>query len=249
VLLEVLPDDALPRFGPGRHSDGNFVLSEIELTWADGTNLPDTSAKFSEARADFSQADFSVEQAIDGKVETGRNGWAINGAPGIQRHTATFKLEEPITSTNGVTLRFSLHQNYGDDFLLGRFRLSVTTNEDPLDFGMPEPVVQAARAAAGKRTSAQASAILNFYRSIDAEFWKRKETVVKASEGLPEDPKFAELKKALAKAEEPIRLDPHLVQLRDDAVASAKQTENKRLVVVQDLTWALINSAGFLFNH
>ena len=114
---------------------------------------------------------------------------------------------------------------------------------------MPEPVVHAARAAAGKRTIEQASTILDFYRSNDAEFWKRKEAVIKASEALPEDPKFGELKKALAKAEEPLRLDPHLVQLRDDALASAKQSENKRLVVVQDLTWALINSAGFLFNH
>ena len=36
---------------------------------------------------------------------------------------------------------------------------------------------------------------------------------------------------------------------REDAQASAKQRENKRLTVVQDLTWALVNSAGFLFNH
>ncbi|NOS71924.1 MAG: hypothetical protein HOP33_18585, partial [Verrucomicrobia bacterium] len=50
-------------------------------------------------------------------------------------------------------------------------------------------------------------------------------------------------------AEEPIRLDPYLVQLREDAKASGRQNENKRLTVVQDLTWALINSPGFLFNH
>ena len=49
--------------------------------------------------------------------------------------------------------------------------------------------------------------------------------------------------------EEPIRLDPYLVQLRVDAQASTRQTENTRLTVVQDLTWALINSPGFLFNH
>jgi len=55
--------------------------------------------------------------------------------------------------------------------------------------------------------------------------------------------------KNLGKAEEPIRLDPYLVQLREDALASGKQSQNKRLTVVQDLTWALINSAGFLFNH
>src|SRR5204863_4803183 len=77
VMVETLPDDKLPRFGPGRNDDGNFVLSEIELTWSAGTNLPDTSAKFSDARADFSQNDFSANQAIDGKVLSGRNGWAV----------------------------------------------------------------------------------------------------------------------------------------------------------------------------
>lgn len=249
VMLETLPDDKLPRFGPGRNDDGNFVLSEIELTWAAGTNLPDTAAKFSDARADFSQNDFSVNQAIDGKVVSGRNGWAISGAPTIKRHTATFKLEDPIVSTNGVTIRFNLQQHYGGNLLLGRFRLCLTTNDDALDFGMPEAVVQASRAAAGQRTPEQAAAIVSYYRAADADFWKRKQAVVKASEPLPVDPKFTELQQALAKAEEPIRLDPRLVQLREDAVTSAKQMENKRLVVVQDLAWALINSPGFLFNH
>jgi hypothetical protein len=249
VMLETLPDEKLPRFGPGRHEDGNFVLSEFELKWAAGTNTPDTAAKFVDANADFSQKEFSPKQAIDGKAEAGRNGWAIGGVPGIQRHTATFKLEHPISSTNGSMLRFVLKQQFGEDFLLGRFRLYVTTSEDPLDFGAPEEVVQAARAAAGQRTAEQASAILDYYRYSDAEFWKRKLAFAKASERLPADPKLTDLQKALAKAEEPVRIDPYLVQLREDAVASGRQDGNKRLTVVQDLTWALINSAGFLFNH
>jgi hypothetical protein len=249
IMLETLPDDALPRFGPGRNDDGNFVLSELELSWAAGTNTPATAAKFNDARADFSQNDFSVTQAIDGKVYAGRNGWAISGAPKIQRHIATFKLEEPIASTNGASLRFVLQQHYGDKLLLGRFRLYVTGNEDPLDFGMPEPVVQAARSAPGKRSGEQAAVILDYYRSADGELWKRKQAVQTASRPLPEDAKLAELKQALARAEAPVHLDPHLVQLREDAVASARELENKRLVLMQDLTWALINSPSFLFNH
>jgi WD40 repeat protein len=249
VMLEVLPDDRLPRLGPGRNDDGNFVLSEIELSWAAGTNAPDTTGRFSDAKADFSQSDFAVSQAIDGKVYTGRNGWAISGAPSIQRHTATFKLEEPIVSTNGVSIRFTLQQHYGDNLLIGRFRLYVTTGDEPLDFGMPEPVIQAARAAAGQRKPEQAAAIIEYYRSIDSEFWRRRQTVASASDPLPEDPKHAELQSALSKAEEPIQLDQHFVQLREDAIASGHQADNKRLVVIQDLTWALINSAGFLFNH
>jgi WD40 repeat protein len=248
VMLEALPDDRLPKFGPGRNDDGNFVLSELELSWAAGTNAPDTTARFADAKADFSQNDFSVNQAIDGKVYSGRNGWAIAEAS-LQRHTATFKLEDPIVSTNGVSVRFTLQQHYNDTHLLGRFRLCFTTSDDPLDFGMPESVVQAARSPAGQRKPEQAAAIFDYYRSVDAEFWRRRQAVVAASEPLPADPKLTELQQALAKAEEPIHLDPHFVQMRDDAVASAHELENKRLVVVQDLTWALINSSGFLFNH
>ena len=73
--------------------------------------------------------------------------------------------------------------------------------------------------------------------------------MVKASEPLAVDPKLTELHDALTQAEEPIHLDPALVQLREDAKASESQNENKRLTVVQDLTWALINSPDFLFNH
>ena len=145
--------------------------------------------------------------------------------------------------------RVVLKQNFGDQFLIGRFRLYLTTAEDPLDFGLPEKVVQAARAPAGQRKPEQAGAILDYYRYSDSEFWKRKQAFVKASEPLMADPKLTELQKTLAKAEEPIRLDPYLVQLREDTKTSARQSENKRLTVVQDLAWALINSPAFLFNH
>ena len=249
VMLEVLPDESLPKFGPGRHKDGNFVLSELELKWASGTNKPDTSAKFVDARADYSQNDFSAKQAIDGKIETGKNGWAVSGAPGTPRHVATFKLEQPLSSTNGVNVRITLHQHFGEDFLIGRFRLHLTTSADPLDPGLPEGVVIAARAPAGQRKPEQAAAILAYHRDSDVEFWKRKVAVGTASDPLPADPKLVDLQKTLSRSEEPIVLDPYLVQLREDAKASGRQNENKRLTVVQDLTWALINSPGFLFNH
>jgi hypothetical protein len=205
--------------------------------------------KLVDARADFSQQDFAVAQAIDGRVEPGGNGWAIAGGPGIQRHTATFKFEKPITTTNGATLRLTLLQHFGDQYLLGHFRLYLTGSAEPLDFGYPEKVVAAARAPAGKRKPEQSADILEYYRNSNSDFWKRKRVFADASQPLPVDPKFTELQKALSKAEEPIRLDPYLVQTREDALASSKQTENKRLTVVQDLAWALINSSGFLFNH
>jgi hypothetical protein len=249
VMLEVLPDDALPKFGPGRAGDGNFVLSEIELKWSAGTNNPETAAKFDDARADFSQKDFPVKDAIDGKIENGRNGWAIAGAPGVSRHTATFKLEKPISATNGLSLNIRMAQRFGDSYLVGRFRLYVTGSQEPLEFGLPENVTQAVRAPAGERSSEQAAAIIDYYRYGDLEFWKKKQALAKAKEPIPVDPKLTELKKALATAEQPIRLDPHLVQLREDTKLSEEQRKNKRLTATQDLAWALINSSAFLFNH
>jgi len=125
----------------------------------------------------------------------------------------------------------------------------VTTSDDPLDFGMPQQVVMASQAAAGQRTAEQAAAIIDFYRYQDSEFWKRKLQAVKAGESLPKDAKLTELEGDLKKANEPIKLDAYLVQLREDTKASTRQQQNKRLTVVQDLAWALINSSGFLFNH
>ena len=66
---------------------------------------------------------------------------------------------------------------------------------------------------------------------------------------LPTDPGVVERRTSLARAEEPITLDPKLVQLRQDAKQSEAQLAAKRLTGVQDLTWALINTASFLFNH
>jgi hypothetical protein len=44
-------------------------------------------------------------------------------------------------------------------------------------------------------------------------------------------------------------IDPKLLQLRRDAGLSAAQIAQRRLTAAQDLTWALINSPAFLFNH
>jgi WD40 repeat protein len=248
VMIETLPDETLPMFGPGHATDGNFVLSEITLKW--GVRKPaDKDAKFIDARADFSQADYDVKQAIDGKVEAGRNGWAVAGAPGIQRHAAAFKLETPIVTTNGAMLRLVMQQQFGGPWVLGRFRIYLTDSADPLDFGVPESVAVAARAPAGQRTGEQSAAILDYFRASDVEFWKRKQALVEASKPLPIDPKLTELQTALSNAGKPITLDGSLVQMREDVKESGEQQQHKRLTAVQDLAWALINSPAFLFNH
>ena len=77
VRLELLADDKLPKKGPGRNDDGNFVLTELGLkaiSTGEGQSRKSTKVTFKDAKADFNQKDFDVKKAIDGKVDN--SGWA-----------------------------------------------------------------------------------------------------------------------------------------------------------------------------
>ena len=79
LRLEALPDKRLPKGGPGRApGDGNFVLTELELMWAP-TDKPkeQKKLKLEKAKADFSQRNYALATAIDGKLAPNGNGWAI----------------------------------------------------------------------------------------------------------------------------------------------------------------------------
>lgn len=92
IRLEVLPDPSLPVHGPGRNDDGNFILSEFTLTAAAKTS-PDKEIDIGlrHAAADFSQPGFAIEQAIDGRLNTG---WAILPEVG-KSHVAIFEVGVP----------------------------------------------------------------------------------------------------------------------------------------------------------
>ena len=55
IRLEVLTDDKLPNKGPGRASDGNFVLTELEVVARDGVleiAVADVPARVDDRRGD-----------------------------------------------------------------------------------------------------------------------------------------------------------------------------------------------------
>jgi len=139
LQVEALPDEGVGKGGPGRTDHGNFVLSEVEMEIS-GTgilpvqpgNVPDANSlikprtiKFASAEADFSQENFPVTNAIDGKASTG---WAIGGAenPRAHRH-AILTLAEPVTVEKKSAVTVRLVQNFGGQHTLGRFRISLGT--------------------------------------------------------------------------------------------------------------------------
>ena len=248
ILLEVLPHESLPAFGPGRAA-GNFVLTEFSLKWSEKAGKRNgVEAAFKDARADFSQAKFDVKTAIDGKVDGARDGWGISKKYG-EPHYARFSLGAPIGSGDGATLNFQFQQQFRESFSIGRFRLWATTSTAPLELGLPADVIAALKVPATERTAAHLATLAAFHRSTDAGLLKHQQALYTAQLPIPEDPKLKELKAALAAAEQPVALDPKLAQLRTDAALSTTQLANQRLTGAQDLAWAIINNPSFLFNR
>jgi hypothetical protein len=249
VLLEVLPAADEPSFGPGRFSDGNFVLGEFGVKSGALGGDATAEAKLTGAVADFSQERFEVAKAIDGKRGDGNNGWAVSNQFGVP-HYAAFAFEKPLgDAEKGVRLRFEMNQPRDGGFAIARFRIWVTTSNTPLNIGLPAAVAEALKKPASARSPEETAAIAAYWNEHDPELSKRRLAAGKLALPLPTDPGILERRTAIASAEEPIRLDPKLVQLRQDLAQSKTQLINKRLTGVQDLAWALINNPAFLFNH
>lgn len=143
-----------------------------------------------------------------------------------------------------------MNQQYNDGtHSIGKFRLAITTAKKPVGLGLPEEVQPILATVPEERTDEQKSKLLEFFRLQDQPLQNLVKAVATAKQPLPADPKLVALEKDLTEVSQPIREDPNLVQLKKDLTMSETQTGNKRLTMVQDLAWALINSPAFLFNH
>jgi WD40 repeat protein len=248
IRLEALEDGRIPTKGPGRAPDGNFVLVQFEVQAASKAE-PGKMAKVAlhNAKADFSQKDFDVKNAIDGTPDNNR-GWAVSPIPGMT-HWATFETKEPLGGDGGTILTFTLRQTYNqNDFMLSHFRLSVTT-EEKAGLGLSDELRAVFATDADKRTDAQKDYLAKVVKQLDPELRKRQTALSDAKKPLPIDPHLKELQESVKMVEKPVPLDVALAQLRADAEQSARQIENARLTAAQDLSWALINSPAFLFNR
>ncbi|MFT5522728.1 MAG: hypothetical protein ACI9HK_000672 [Pirellulaceae bacterium] len=128
VRVEVLTDESLFKLGPGRQENGNLHLNEFRV-WSTSQEegASDRLLKVKSAVADFDQAGWSVDKAIDGNPATA---WGIYPEVG-KSHQALFALAEPVAGEQSVTLKLELQQSHGDGHLIGRPRISTTGAADP----------------------------------------------------------------------------------------------------------------------
>ena len=195
LMLEVFPDASLPNQSLGRGSNGNFVLTGLEVD----VRLPGAeevrSVGLTRAEADFEQKGYEVAKIVESqaKVEKGRRakqqgaakaGWAVEGNATDKRlaRKALF-ICEPTDLPDGaqVTVRL-LHRSSFGDHNIGRFRLQVT-GQPPVTVkleggGVPESLRAALAVELGKRNANQRKEIESFYLANVDNPVKRNEALL-----------------------------------------------------------------------
>ncbi len=130
IRLETLADPALPRKGPGRAANGNYVVEQLIVKSAG------TAAKWKSATASFSQKGYEVKHLAEGKPR----GWAIMPQMG-RNHHATLVAESPVMLTDGQ-LTVKIVQQHGTRHTLGKFRLLASDQVPSSETLLPPEVAK-----------------------------------------------------------------------------------------------------------
>jgi hypothetical protein len=170
IRLEALRHPSLP-LGLSR-TYGNFVLTgfKVKATAAGTTRR----VKITDAVADYSEAGFPVDSCIYGGA-----GWAVDGDIKKENRVAVFTLARPIKGGPGTTLTIRLeHRSPRAHYIIGRFRLSLTTRTRPaLDQEtMPSAVLAALQIAPRNRSHDEAEFVRDYYGSVAPELapWRER---------------------------------------------------------------------------
>ena len=204
VRIEVLPDKSLPKNGPGRAGNGNFVITEFRVRRHSAGNGDSTPLVLRNASATVEQtADaqstsdgkWSAASVIDGDVNGPSWGWAILPEVG-QPNNMVIETGEPVEIVDDTTFTFIIDQNHANPkHTLGRFRISATSSPSPLKAERksppPESIQKILATVAANRNDAQTKTLSDYYQSIAPaltetrkqieDVKKRKQQIVKAN--------------------------------------------------------------------
>ena len=165
VRLEALRHSSMTGGGLTRSDSGNFVLTAIEFTLV--TNGQQTRLQPESAAATYEQGSHQIRTAFDGKPETG---WAVyEGRPVDRNHAAIFRFSAvniPQSAHLEVVLK---HESPHASHNLGRFRLSITADEQA-ELSGPDQLLADLKTPAEKRSNDQKTRILEAYRRTDSEY-------------------------------------------------------------------------------
>lgn len=187
VRLELLNDPTLPHRGPGRSMEGLCALSEFQaVVTEDGE--PPRELKFTRASADVNPPvrelaerfdDGSGKHRVTGPSEMAidddqTTAWGIDVGPGRSNASrkAVFVLDEPLKLDGPARITFKLVQMHGEHYLedlynqnLGRFRFSVTADENAEADPLPVAVRAIIEKPADERTPSDADRVFGYWRT------------------------------------------------------------------------------------
>ncbi|MBX9789030.1 MAG: PSD1 and planctomycete cytochrome C domain-containing protein [Pirellulales bacterium] len=181
LRIDALPDDSLPKKGPGRAANGNFVLTEVSASLQASADAEPQPLRFGAATASFEQlpdekdkanphGGWKIAAAIDADAQGEKWGWAILPEAGQANH-AVFELEgaAALDVPAGGSLTIVLRQAFGTQHTLGKFRLLSTSAPRPVraaGAGLPRNVRDLLANPVAQRSEAQRDELAAYYRSI-----------------------------------------------------------------------------------
>lgn len=184
IRLETLTDDSLPKRGPGRAPNGNFVISQIRLYASPDRDFGDAiEIAFTGATSDFAQGKFAAEGALSTEKKTG---WAISPQMG-KNHQWTGMSATPIEANENRFLRVVIEQSYGGKHTLGRFRVATMAGLDPLA-ALPKQVGEALRVEPQKRSQTHQEAIAQYVATFDPGTSKLLQQLTERKKQTPASP-------------------------------------------------------------
>ena len=173
--IDVLPHKSLPKQGPGRAGNGNFVLSELTIRIENGDDV--TAVELQNASASYEQTGaagnhpygkWAVAAAIDGDSQGPTWGWAIMEQAGKPHH-AIFETAADLTLPENARLSISMEQNHDNPgHNIGHFRISAATSPRPVSAStLPPPEIAGLLAVPkAERNSEQTEQILGWFRTV-----------------------------------------------------------------------------------
>jgi hypothetical protein len=161
LRIEALAHPSLVKGGPGRATNGNFALSGLSVTSADGAKR-----KLKNPKATFEQKGLPVAAAID---DNANSAWAVDPQFG-KDHSAAFEFESPVEVKPGEQLTVTLTFNNNIGHGIGRPRLAFATDESIPDLiapAIPAGITDALSTPVERRTADQSSRLLRWYAPQD----------------------------------------------------------------------------------
>jgi mono/diheme cytochrome c family protein len=178
LRIEAIPDDRLPKQGPGRIAYegpfGDFFLSEITL------RRLEAKLAFSGASQSYANAKDTAAMSIDGDPQTG---WSVSGGQG-REHSAVFTLATPLAGASSIDLELLFEKYYAAG--LGRFRIWGTDDPRPITaHGLPCDIESILARPSTERTAEDRSRLLTYYLSVAPELSNERDAIRKLRDQMP----------------------------------------------------------------